>query len=70
MPEQPFSFDWSWGWLSSTLINLWKPMLLGGLVLGIIAALIGYVVVDSLWRLSIWEYKRLKRRIRHSKGDA
>ena len=69
MPSQAFSFEWSWGWLSTTLANLWKPMLLGGFTLGIIAAVLSYVIVDAMWRLSIWEYKRLKRRIRHSKND-
>ncbi|MDJ0911061.1 MAG: DUF2062 domain-containing protein [Woeseiaceae bacterium] len=69
LPSQPFAYEWSWDWLSSTFVSLWQPMLLGGLVLGAAAALLGYVIVDVMWRLSIWEYKRVKRRIRHSRND-
>ncbi len=69
MPSHPFAYEWSWDWLSSTFVSLWQPMLLGGLVLGAVAALLGYVIVDVMWRLSIWEYKRVKRRILHSRTD-
>ncbi len=70
MPSQPFAYEWSWEWLSSTFAGFWEPMLLGGLVLGTVAASLGYVIVDVMWRLSIWEYKRVKRRIRHSKSES
>ncbi len=69
LPPQPFEFEWSWDWASSTFVGFWEPMLLGGLVLGTILALLGYIIVDVMWRFSIWEYKRLKRRIRHSKSE-
>ncbi len=69
LPPQPFDYEWSWDWLSSTFVSFWEPMLLGGVVLGTLAALLGYVIVDVMWRFSIWEYKRLKRRIRHAKSD-
>lgn len=70
LPPHPFAFEWSFDWLSSTLAGLWQPMLLGGVVLGIVAALVSYVVVDAMWRFSIWEYKRLKRRSRDSQSNA
>lgn len=70
LPPQPFEFEWSWDWASSTFVGFWEPMLLGGLVLGGVLALLGYVVVDVMWRFSIWEYKRLKRRVRHSKSES
>lgn len=67
MSPEPFAFEWSWEWLSSTFTGLWQPLLLGCIVTGTFAALLSFVVVDLMWRFSIWEYKRLKRRIRHGK---
>jgi uncharacterized protein (DUF2062 family) len=36
-------------------------MMLGCLLLGATAALVGYVVVDVLWRYSVHNYKSRKR---------
>jgi uncharacterized protein (DUF2062 family) len=46
-------FELSWAWLSTALIPIWKPFLLGCLVLGIAAAITGYIALGGIWHLSL-----------------
>jgi uncharacterized protein (DUF2062 family) len=64
---KPFSFELSIDWVTHTLVNIWQPMLLGSLLLGSAAALVGYVTLDLLWRTSISNYKARKQKLRHDK---
>ncbi len=66
--SQPFSFEMSFEWLGSQLVNIWQPLLLGCLLLGAIASLLGYVGLDMLWRASIADYLA-KRRARRSRPN-
>ena len=61
MEEQPFGFEMSIDWVTHTFVNIWQPMLLGSLLLGSAAALVGYAVLDGFWRYSIADYKSRKR---------
>ena len=47
------SFDMSWQWMTTTLLPIWRPFLLGCLVLGVASALGGYALLSGFWRLSI-----------------
>ena len=67
IPIKPFRFELSLDWVTHTLVNIWQPMLLGSLLLGSVAALVGYVVLDVLWRMSIGNYKTRKQQIRRDK---
>jgi uncharacterized protein (DUF2062 family) len=60
-PPRDVSFDVSWDWVGSTFVNIWQPMLLGSVLLGTAAAVVGYVALDIFWRLSIANYKTRKR---------
>ena len=60
-PPRDVSFDVSWEWVGGTLVYIWQPMLLGSLLLGAAAAIVGYVTLDIIWRLSIANYKTRKR---------
>ena len=64
VPAQPFEFALSWEWVTNKLVTIWQPMLLGCMLLGCVAAVAGYVVLDLLWRWSLADYKMLKRRKR------
>lgn len=57
----PFDFELSLDWVSNKLVTIWQPMLLGSMLVGAIAALIGYIALDVLWRYSIADYKTRKR---------
>lgn len=68
VPGRNVAFEMSWQWLSTTLLPIWKPFLLGCLVLGSAAAVIGYILVGGLWHLSLVlkyrERKGAKTRVR------
>ncbi len=66
---QPFRFELSWDWVMHTFVNIWQPMLLGSVLLGAAAAIVGYAVLDILWRLSIANYKTRKRQDRNKSGS-
>lgn len=53
VPAQPMHFDLSWHWLSTGLLPIWKPFLLGCLVMGVTTALTGYVVLGGIWHLGL-----------------
>ena len=60
-PPRDVSFNVSWEWVTHTFVDIWQPMLLGSVLLGAAAAVVGYVVLDILWRVSIARYKSRKR---------
>lgn len=67
LPPQEFYFEMSWDWVATTFVTIWQPMLLGCLILGTIAALVGYVALDILWRSSLADYKNRKRNSRRDR---
>lgn len=58
---QPFAFELSLNWVTHTFVQIWQPMLLGSVLLGCIASLLGFIILDGLWRLSVSQYKQRKR---------
>ena len=61
LEPQPFEFELSLDWLQQKFADNWQPLILGCLVLASTAALLGYVVLDLLWRASIADYLAQKR---------
>jgi uncharacterized protein (DUF2062 family) len=49
----PIAFAMTWQWLTTQLLPIWKPFLLGCLVLGVGAAVLGYVLLGGVWHLSL-----------------
>lgn len=64
---KPFQPEFSLEWLTHGFINVWQPLLLGCLICGAIASLVGYVVLDLLWRASLADYLATRRRRNSSK---
>ena len=62
LQPQPFGFEISFHWLTGQFLTIWQPLLLGCILLGSLAALVGYVVLDLLWRASLADYLALRRR--------
>lgn len=62
LQPQPFGFEFSMHWLTGQFLTIWQPLLLGCVLLGSLAALVGYVVLDLLWRASLADYLALRRR--------
>jgi uncharacterized protein len=50
--------------------HLWAPLLLGALVLGLVAAGIGYVLAQGLWRAHVLYHLRLRRARSCGRGAA
>lgn len=57
----PFSFEPSIDWLTHTFSSVWQPLLLGCVLVGALASLAGFILLDLLWRYSIHDYKSKKR---------
>ncbi len=64
VPPQPFVFEPSLEWLTGRFLAIWQPLLLGAVLLGALAALLGYVALDLLWRASLADYLEARRRRR------
>lgn len=50
---EPLHFEMNWQWLSTELLPIWKPFLLGCLVMGTLTALTGYAVLGGIWHLGL-----------------
>lgn len=59
-----FEFDLSIDWVTHTFVLIWQPMLLGSVLVAAIASLIGFILLDAVWRYSIHDYKSQKRQKR------
>ena len=68
-PPREVAFEISWEWVTHTFVSIWQPMLLGCVLLGMAAAIVGYVTLDILWRLSLADYKNRKRDDRTSRDS-
>ena len=57
-------FEASWTWVIQYLDEIWLPLLVGSQVLGIALGILGYVLIDLLWRNAIrrqWRARRSSR---------
>jgi len=64
--------DLGWTWLTTTLGQIWQPLLLGCLVLGVFSSAIGYFTINTLWRKSIrarWKNRKERREARKTKKE-
>ncbi|MEM9171599.1 MAG: DUF2062 domain-containing protein [Pseudomonadota bacterium] len=69
MPPREFTFEMSLDWLTGEFVAIWQPLVLGCVLAGALSALIGYVLVDLLWRTRVGDYLRERQaRIRHSRA--
>lgn len=65
----PFVHAISLGNLRNEISELWPPLLLGALVLGLIAAAAGYLLAQGVWRAHVI-YQLRRRRARSSSRNA
>ncbi|OUR64693.1 ATP-binding protein [Methylophaga sp. 42_25_T18] len=65
VPVGQYSFELTWEWFSHEFLAIWQPLLLGSFICGIIAAVIGVIVVRIVWRLIVirnWLQRRHKNK--------
>ena len=63
-PVHAVEFEVSWEWVSTELIRIWKPFLLGSLLVSAISAAAGYFGIHALWRWRVirdWEKRKKER---------
>ncbi|HEY7885541.1 MAG TPA: DUF2062 domain-containing protein [Cellvibrionaceae bacterium] len=64
LPSEP-----SWTWLFSELGHLWKPLLAGSVVLGLLCGGFAYIAMQFFWRWQVmknWEKRKRDRLIKRS----
>ncbi len=59
-----FHFELSWTWLSESLHSVGFPMLVGCGVMGVISAILTYLVINSLWRYGVLFHWKKRKRLR------
>ena len=62
---QHFVFELSFNWLMTSLGEVWKPFLLGCLILSISSAILGNIIMRFIWRMHVihnWEHRKKRRR--------
>jgi uncharacterized protein (DUF2062 family) len=72
MDTEAVSMDLSWEWFTTTLGDIWRPLLFGSFILGIISSIIGYFTINALWRRGIknrWEDRKECRAARRAKKE-
>lgn len=61
-PELDFHFELSYEWLETEMLAIWKPFLMGCFTLAVISSTLGFISIRLLWRLSITNYLKQKRK--------
>ena len=64
MPPQHFEMVLSFKWLTTKLLHIWEPLVLGSLICGAVSGVIGYWGIQLLWRLHVIRAWRLRKRHR------
>ena len=70
METQSVSMDLSWEWFTTTMGEIWQPLIFGSIILGIISSIIGYFTINVLWRQNIksrWQDRKECRAARKAK---
>ena len=63
-PTRQIAFEFTLTWFMHSFVLIWKPLVLGCLILGSFSALIGYITVRLLWRLALirkWKQRQIRQ---------
>ncbi len=60
-PIMDFSFEPTLDWLQNELTTSWKPFLTGCFTLASISSLLGYFVINNVWRYMVLNRRSVKR---------
>ncbi len=63
-PQHQFAFELSLEWARHEFNTLWQPLLLGCLVCGLTAAILGWICVRIIWRVQVitrWRARQHRR---------
>ena len=57
-------FEASWTWFVQSLDNIWWPLLVGSQLMGVMLGVLGYWMIDTMWRNAVrrqWHARRKRR---------
>ena len=64
VPVSRFHFAMTWDWVTTGLLPIWKPFVLGCFVTGTATAVLGYLVLGGVWHLSlVLQYRQRRRKV-------
>lgn len=72
MELESVPMDLSWTWLTTTLGQIWQPLLFGCLILGIVSSALGYFIINTIWRRSVrasWKKRKEERKAGKAKKE-
>ena len=52
-PATDFNFELSFNWLLNELSAIWQPFLVGCFTMGASSSLLGYLIINGIWRYSV-----------------
>jgi hypothetical protein len=64
LPPLEFKMELSWEWFAGEFLHIWKPLLLGSVLTGIVLACFGYLTMQAYWYWHVmhnWEKRKKKR---------
>lgn len=64
MPPETVSFALSWEWFSTEILQIWKPLLVGSLLMATFFSSLGYFATQYLWRRYVLQRYRARRQAR------
>ncbi len=70
LEPQSVPMDLSWTWFTTTLQQIWQPLLFGSIILGIFSSMVGYLAIQLIWRKSVrrrWVDRAEGRKARKAK---
>jgi len=62
--NEEFSFELSWDWIIHVLGDLWIPLYLGSVAVGLALGLLSFITIKILWRhyvIKHWSTRKLNR---------
>lgn len=65
LPPQQFSFELSLEWFAEGFQQIWKPLLTGSLITGLVLGTLGYLAMQAFWYWHVmdsWEKRKTRRR--------
>jgi len=64
-PDSKTEFELSMQWISESMAQIWQPLFIGSVVMGLLLAMISYILVRVSWRLHIitrYKERRLRKK--------
>jgi len=66
-PPLAFHVELSWDWFAGEFLQIWKPLLLGSIITGLVLACLGYLTMQAYWYWNVmhnWEKRKQPRFLR------